>query len=137
MGELAVQRQLLICSPEFMVKQLMGLGELQTIDKFGAQAVVLTGQVASVLGVPVVMSRFMGADMNLTGVYDNVTTDKTGFLLVNRDSYTIYNRRGILVETDRDISAGAIEMVSTSRAVMDSPDSATAKNVVYNYRYSI
>ena len=137
MGELAAQRQLLICSPEFMVKQLMSLGSLQTIDKIGPQAVLLTGQVAQILGIPVVMSRFMGADMNANGVYDNVTTDLTGFLLVNRDSYTIYNRRGILVETDKDIAAGAIEMVSTSRAVMASPDSATSKNVVYNYNFTI
>jgi len=134
LGELAVQNLILVCSPEFMVKQLMGITQLQTIDQFGAQATLLTGQVGSIMNVPVIMSRFMGADLNLIGFYTGVGT-QTGFCLVNRDSYSIFNRRGILVETDKNISAGAIEMVSTMRAVMQSTDAATATNVVYNYNF--
>jgi hypothetical protein len=34
---------------------------------------------------------------------------------------------------DKDITSGAIQIVSTMRAVMDSPDAESVKNVVYGY----
>ena len=136
MGELAVQDQMLICSPEFMISQLFSLTEVQTIDKYGPAATILTGQLASILGMPIIMSRFVSADMNAAGVYPNGGSTQTGFLIVNRSSYVNYERKGILIETSKDIAAGAIEMVSTLRSTFDSPDAATATNVVYTYNYN-
>ena len=109
------------------------LSEVVTLEKFGPQATVLTGQLASLAGIPIVMSRFMGADMNQNGLYDNVTKDKTGFVIFNPDSYSQYVRRQITIESDKDIASGSIQLVSTMRAVMDSPDAASVKNVVYGY----
>ena len=42
---------------------------------------------------------------------------------------------GIKDETieSEDIASGSIQLVSTMRAVMDSPDAASVKNVVYGY----
>ena len=136
MGELAVQDRVMVVSPEFLIKHLLDLDEVQTLDKFGPAATILTGQLASVAGMPVVMSRFIGAEMNASGVYDNVTKNKTGFLIFNRGSYVQYLRRGILVETDKDIASGAIEMVATLRSVVASPDASTAKNVVWSYNWA-
>ena len=136
MGELAVQDRVMVVSPEFLINHLLDLDEVQTLDKFGPAATILTGQLASVAGMPVVMSRFIGADMNGNGVYDNLGDTKTGFLIFNRASYVQYLRRGILVETDKDIASGAIEMVATLRSVVASPDASTAKNVVWSYDWA-
>jgi hypothetical protein len=83
--------------------------------------------------MPIIMSRFMGADLNTLGVYDNATKTKTGYLIVARDSWYNYNRRQITVETDKDIASGAIRIVSTMRGTFDSPDAAATKNVAYHY----
>ena len=136
MGELAVQDRIMVVSPEFLIKYLLDLSEVTTIDKFGPAATIVTGSLASVAGMPVIMSRYLSADMNGSGVYDNVTKDKTGFLIFNRNSYIQYLRRGILVESDKDISAGAIEMVSTLRSTVASLDSASTKNVVWSYNWT-
>mgnify|MGYP003644846966 CR=1 FL=1 len=135
MGEMAAQRQILVCSPEFMTAQLMGITDLQTIDKIGPQATLLTGQVAQIMGIPVIMSRFMGADLAATGLFTGSGT-LTGACIVNRESYNIYNRRGILVETDKDIGAGAITLVATMRATMDSPDAASTTNCTFAFNYT-
>jgi len=133
LGELAVGNKVCVVSPEALVANFLQLDQVVTLEKFGAQATILTGQLASLAGIPIVMSSFIGADMNGNGLYDNVTKDKTGFLVFNTDSWYQYLRRQITVESDKDITSGAIQIVSTMRAVMDSPDAEAVKNVVYGY----
>jgi hypothetical protein len=55
--------------------------------------------------------------------------------LFNAASYYLYERRGIVVEQDKDISAGAIRLVATYRAVMGSPDQSTTKNTFFGFNY--
>tara|TARA_R100001198_G_scaffold52052_1_gene29140 strand:- start:950 stop:2392 length:1443 start_codon:yes stop_codon:yes gene_type:complete len=133
MGELAVGQKLVIASPEMVLSNFLALTQVQTLEKFGPQATVLSGQIASLAGMPIIMSRFMGADLAADGLYDNVTKTKTGYLIVARDSWYNYNRRQITVETDKDIASGAIRIVSTMRGTFDSPDAAATKNVAYHY----
>lgn len=133
LGELAVGNKVCVVSPEALVANFLQLTQVVTLEKFGPQATILTGQLASLAGIPIVMSRFIGADMNGDGIFDNVTKNKTGFVLFNTDSWYQYNRRQITVESDKDITSGAIQIVSTMRAVMDSPDAEAVKNVVYGY----
>ena len=137
LGELAVGNKVCVVSPEALVANFLQLEQVVTLEKFGTQATVLTGQLASLAGIPIVMSRFMGADMNASGLYDNSTKDKTGFLVFNTDSWYQYLRRQITVESDKDITSGAIQIVSTMRAVMDSPDASSIKNVAYGYNLPI
>lgn len=135
MGEMGAGNVVMVVSPEFMLKHLMDLPEVQTLDKFGPAASVLSGQIGSVYGVPIVLSRFLSADLNASGKFDNSVTDNTGFLMFNTSSWYLYERRGIVVENDKDISAGAIRLVSTYRAVMDSPDQTSVNNVFFGYNY--
>ncbi len=130
LGELGAGNIVMVVSPEFMLRQLMGLTEVKTLDVFGPQASVINGQIASIFGVPIVMSRFMSADLAATGLYTGAGT-QTGYMLFNTDSWYLYERRGIVLEQQKDISAGAIRLVATYRGVMGSPDQAGIKNV-YN-----
>jgi hypothetical protein len=84
--------------------------------------------------MPIIMSRFMGADLESNGLFLNSgSKDKTGYLIVARDSWYNYNRRQITVETDKDIKSGAIQVVATMRGTFDSPDATATKNVAYHY----
>ena len=135
MGEFgASQDKILICSPEFLIKNLLDMSQLATIDQYGPNASVLSGtQIGSLLGMPIIMSRFMTADLNANGKYDGITTDYTGYLIVNRPSYVQYLRRGLQVESQRRIASGAVEIVATLRSVMGSADSAASTNVAFQY----
>jgi HK97 family phage major capsid protein len=137
MGELALENVVLFASPEAVLANLLSLSEVKTIDVFGPQATVLTGQIASIMGMPIIMSRFIGADMNASGLFDNLTTNKTGLIMAHAPSWYIFERRGILVETDRKIDVGASEIVATMRATFDTLDLDATKNVAYGYNMSI
>jgi hypothetical protein len=138
LGELGASNLVMVVSPEFMIKQLMNLEEVQTIDKFGPAASILSGQIGSIFNVPIIMSRFLSADLESSGLFLNSgSKNKTGFLLFNAASYYLYERRGIVVEQDKDISAGAIRLVATYRAVMGSPDQTSTKNTFFGRDYSI
>lgn len=134
LGELGASNLVMVVSPEFMIEQLMGLDEVVTIDKFGPAASVVAGQIGSIFNVPIVMSRFLSNDLDTTGLYTG-SGATTGFLLFNASSYYLYERRGIVVEQDKDISAGAIRLVATYRAVMGSPDQSSTKNTFFGYNY--
>ena len=130
LGELNSSDRVVITSPEVVVSQLLALSELLTVDKFGPAATILTGQVGSIFGLPVVMSRFMSADLAATGLYTGSGSD-SGMLIVARDSYNIFSRRGISVEQDKDITAGAINLVATERLTFNTLDPDATVNVAF------
>ena len=133
MGELAMQNVVIFASPEAILANLLELDQVITIDKFGPAATIVSGQIANVLGMPIIMSRFMGNDLNGSGVYDNVTKTKTGLLMAHAPSWYIFERKGILVESDRKIDVGATEIVATMRATFDTLDLDATKNVAFGY----
>ena len=133
MGELAMQDVVLFASPEAVLANLLELTEVKTIDVFGPQATVRTGQIAAIAGMPIIMSRFLSADLNASGLYDNVTKTKTGILMAHAPSWYIFERRGILVETDRKIDVGGTDVVATMRATFDTLDLDATKNVAFGF----
>ena len=140
LGELAVGNKVCVVSPEALVANFLQLDQVVTLEKFGPQATILTGELARLAGIPIVMSRFMSADMAATGLYASGTAPadyKSGFLVFNTDSWYQYLRRQITIESDKDIASGAIQLVSTMRAVMDSPDADALKNVAFGYNLPI
>ena len=139
LGELSSSDKVIITSPESVVANFLGLTQVLTLDKFGPAATILPGggQIANIAGMPIVMSRFMGADMNASGLYDNVTKTKTGMLLVARDSWQMFGRRGVVVQQDLDITAGAINLVATERVTFNTLDADATKNVAYGFNMSI
>jgi HK97 family phage major capsid protein len=130
LGELAASDRILIASPEAVYEHILDIDEVQTIDKFGPQATVLTGQIGAIAGMPIVMSRFMSADLAATGLYTG-SGSKTGMLCVSRDAWNIFSKRGIVVEQDKEITAGAINLVATERISFDSMDADSTKNVAF------
>ena len=131
MGEYGAQDRYIVTSPEVVIQHIFGLTELITLDKAGSLATLISGSVGSLFNVPVVLSRFMTADMNATGIYDGLVTNRSGIVCFNANSWYQYERRGITTETSKDIRSGAVSIVCTQRNVMDSPDLDDAKNCSY------
>jgi HK97 family phage major capsid protein len=137
MGELAMQNVVMFASPEAVLANLLELDQVATVDKYGPLATVQSGEIARIAGMPIIMTRFLSADLNDAGKYDNATTNKTGILLAHAPSWTIFERRGILVETDRKIDVGATEIVATMRATFDTLDLDATKNVAFGFKMAI
>lgn len=81
---------------------LVQLPETLTVDKAGPQARILTGQVASIYGIPIIVSEQMRENLNASGVYDGTTTTKGSFLLVNKSAWFLGVRRQLTIELDQD-----------------------------------
>ncbi len=57
---------------------------VKTVDVYGPKATILTGELAKVYGIPIIVSGFCREDLQVGGYYDGVTTNNTTMALVNR-----------------------------------------------------
>jgi hypothetical protein len=80
--------------------QMLGFPEVLTLEKFGPHATILTGQLAAIDGIPVVVSPYLRQDMNASGVYDGTTTTKTAAILVNKDAFLVGDRQQVVLSED-------------------------------------
>jgi len=110
--------------------QMRGFAELQTIDKYGQRETILTGEIGKIDGIPVITSEFVREDLNASGVYDGVTTDRTMILLVRRDGFIYGDRRQVLVETDKDIKKQTNDIVASQRLDFQPRYDATTETIV-------
>jgi len=74
-----------------------------TVDKLGPQATILNGQLASLYGIPIIVSEHVRTNLNASGVYDAITTTKTYALCVNRNEWVMGARTPLALETDDSI----------------------------------
>jgi HK97 family phage major capsid protein len=105
--------------------QMLSLPEVITVDKYGPNATVLSGELAKFDGIPVIVSEYVREDLNATGVYDGTTTSKTIAILVRQDAFVFGDRRDVLIETFRDIKAQSIDVVASQRVAFSNRLPAT------------
>lgn len=122
-----------ITSAEYLITKMLQFTEVVTVDQFGPAASVITGQLANLAGVPIVISDFMTSDLNDSGLFDNVTTNKTSLLIANTSRFLVGQYRAATVELDREISNGVTNVVATRRVAFGTVDSSTRKNVALGY----
>ena len=122
-----------ITSPEYYLLKMVQFDQVITVDKMGPLATVLSGQLANLAGIPVVLSAFMTPDLNTAGLYDNTTKTKTSMLIANVSRFLVGEYRATTVELDREISNGVVNVVATRRVAFGTIDSSTKKNVALSY----
>jgi len=83
--------------------KMLGLAEVITVDKYGSNATILTGELAKLDGIPVVVSEFIREDLNASGVYDGVTTTKTVLPLVYRPAFLYGDRRDVRARASEEL----------------------------------
>ena len=105
-----------------------------TVDKLGSLATVLTGELATCFGIPLLNSTQVKTDLNANGHYDGVTTTRGEAILFNRQSYLLDERGGIQFETQRVVASGADDVVLSGRWDLQTfaPSSGVNVAVIYN-----
>ncbi|MGD9518901.1 MAG: phage major capsid protein [Armatimonadota bacterium] len=88
---------------------------VSTVDKYGPQATLVSGELGRLFGIPVVVSPLVREDLNAGGVYDGTTKTKTVLFLVNRRAWVLGDRRRITLETDKNIASQQLQLVVTWR----------------------
>jgi len=101
--------------------QLLGLKDsannplVTTLEKYGPNATIVTGELAKIDGMPVIVSEFVRQDLNASGVYDGTTKTTTVILLVYRNGWIIGDRRAFTLKTWEDIETDQTILVATQR----------------------
>ena len=122
-------KSLVITNVKTYLISLMGLTQVRTLDQYGPQATILTGELAKIDGIPVIVSESMllaGDDGFL--VETEASNDEGTIIVANRDMWKVGFRRQLLIEIDRDIRKRIYVMVVSFRiaiAAQDHGDSTT------------
>ncbi len=98
--------------------QTMDLEEVVTLEKYGASATILAGELARIYGIPVIVSEYMRDDLNASAVNGAVALDnvKTAILLVNRRRFMVGLRRALQIRVEKNkTDYDATDLVSYAR----------------------
>jgi len=104
--------------------------EVITIDKMGPLAVIVTGQLANLMGAPIVTSEFVLNTYNSSGVYDGVEVNKSIVLGVHRASHKYGVHKPLEIEIVRDAINDVYDVVGYWRGDFKCIFDATAEDVV-------
>lgn len=135
------QELALICGP-MGYNQLLQLDDVRTLEQYGPQAPVLSGELAKYEGIPVIVSEWLREDTDATGINGAVSGNnvKKSMLLVNRKRFFCGMRRPIQIKVENyRTSFDVWDMVSFSRRAFqgilksDSSNAASEQSVVLLY----
>lgn len=118
--------------------QALKITEVKTVDVYGPAATVATGELAKISGIPIVVSRFVPEDMNVSGIRDATTTTQTIAIVVNRRGWLACEKRDITIESVRLPSVDWTDVIAMRRMDLESlygyATSGTPKTacVIYN-----
>jgi HK97 family phage major capsid protein len=123
------EKVLVVTNVKTYLVSLMGLSQVRTLDTYGPQATILTGELAKIDGKPVIVSESMllaEDDGKISATAAN--NDEGTIAIVNRDMWKVGFRRQLLIEIERDIRKRIYVMVVSFRmaiAAQDNGDSTT------------
>jgi HK97 family phage major capsid protein len=117
--------------------QLLADTNVMTVDKYGAQATILTGELGRADGVPLVVSEYVRTDLDATGVNSPTAGNniKQMALTVHRRGFVRGLRRGVTVQVLRELYAESDQdaVIVTTRQAFSSRHAAAEKVVAYSY----
>jgi len=87
----------------------------RTMDAYGPQATVLTGELAKVNGSALFVHEFIEETYNNAGIYDGVTKTKSLMLCVNRNAWWLGQYKNPSIEIVRDALYDVYDIVSYAR----------------------
>lgn len=114
------------------------IADIATLEKYGPSATILTGEVARIGNVPVIVSEVMRQtddDGKVTDPVGAAGNDNSGILCVNRTQYAKGFRRELTIESERDIQKRQTVLVASMRVAFDGRTtnaSDQAVGLIYN-----
>ena len=122
--------ELSLIVPRNLEVQLLGFTELQTVDKYGAGATILSGELGRIYGIRVFATGVIPTNLNWTGKYEtggSTVQNKTVALLVHNRSPLIGNP----TDADRRFSMGFLDEPTKDRFVL-----IPRQDLAFNVRYA-
>lgn len=110
--------------------RMLGLTQVVTMDVFGPNATVLSGQLGLLDGSPVIVSSECRQDLNASGVYNGTTTSNTLLVCPNRKMWVTGTRREVTVKLWNDARYDQDQLILTFRKAFINTVSHTANNLV-------
>lgn len=133
-GEYAADDVVIVVGPEVYFKKIATDSNVLTVDKYGPSASILRGAPASIGGKPILLNRFMSADLAATGLYTG-SGAYAGVLSVARSAFRHYQRRGPTVEITRVANTQTIEIVATMRRGLDTLTGSSDKVAMFGFKW--
>lgn len=115
------------------LKDSAGNAVVLTVDKYGQNATILTGELGKLDGSPIIISEYLRQDLNASGVYDGTTTNKTILLVVHKQGCLYGDRRKATLKTDESIETDQVILVVTQRLAFSRRLVATEKFIGLGY----
>jgi len=109
--------------------QALSIAEVLTADKLPERFTVLNGVLGSFDGSPIAVSEFIYDNLNPSGVYDGVTTDRTVVHYVYRPGFVVGNRTSITLKAVEDAETGQIKLIASRRLAFEEPLDATTEEL--------
>jgi HK97 family phage major capsid protein len=97
------------------MNSFLGISECLTMDKYGANATLLTGEIGRFDGIPIVPSGQVREDIDANGVNAASGNTKTSTLLINKRWGVFGTRRRLTIEDDRFILGDYTLVVAKTR----------------------
>ena len=116
----------------------LSISSFRTLDKFGPQATILTGQLGAVEGIPVIVSEQMAladSDGKVTGAGNTASTGR--LLAVNRSQWRVGFKRELTIETVRDAQKRQNIMVVSFRIALQEHSGARSSATHTALQYNI
>jgi hypothetical protein len=123
----------MVTSWQGYLTKLVSMTGIVSAADYGSNGPIVRGEVASIYGVPVIVSDAMTADLNASGLFDGVTMTKTGALLFNRRLFRRFVRVGTSVDLQRDITIGGSYLRARNRRTYQNLGKSGQKTVRYLY----
>jgi hypothetical protein len=125
---------ILLTSWQYYIAKIATDANLLTVDKYGPNATILTGEVGTLYGrIKVVLCELVTADLATTGLYTG-TGSYTGALLFNRKRWIRGVRRVGSTEMERVARHGVNYLVATRRDAFKKIDATADKTVHWTYK---
>ena len=118
--------------------KLTGLAEVLTVDKYGPNATIHTGEIGKIYGAPIITSEKIREDLNATGVYDGTTTSYTLLMILHKRAFMLGSYKPITLNTyfDQDVDQYVLN-VKFKKAFIDRWDTSVAANTTVALGYKI
>lgn len=125
-----------IVNGTILATKLMTLAEVVTIEKFGANATAVSGEIARLGGVPLLESAFMTFDLAASGLYTG-SGATGGYAMFKRSRFKRIVRRAVRFAVQRDETRGIAHHVWSQRGLpIFNIGTTSEKNVRYAYNMS-
>jgi len=111
-----VSRLAMVTDAKTYVNNMLGLTNVATLDKYGPQATILTGELSKYAGIPIIVSSVMAEAEDDGKVSTTAANNDEGQIaLFHRDMWRVGFRRQLLIELDRSIQKRQFIMVVSFR----------------------